>query len=187
MKKDINFSQLRARQQGFTLIEVLVAGLVLSVGVLGVAGLQVTSLKNLQSSQSYGIAAMLANDIADRMWVNREDVLETDADAYNHSTMPEDTPPDCIGGTCTPAEIAQFDIVDWQQQILGYALDGDTDIPGLLPAGSGTIEDHPTLANAYLITLRWDDDRSGSTDTTCPPVDAEDLDCYTLTLQIEGP
>ena len=63
-----NYRQAIKRQRGFTLIEVLIAGLVLSVGVLGVAGLQITALKNLQSSQSYGVAAMLANDIADRMW-----------------------------------------------------------------------------------------------------------------------
>ena len=49
-------------QAGFTLIEVLVSALVLVVGVLGVAALQVTALKNLQSSGNTGVASMLAND-----------------------------------------------------------------------------------------------------------------------------
>ena len=32
------------------------------------------------------------------------------------------------------------------------------------------------------LTVRWDDDRSGSTGTTCPPASDDDLDCYTLTV-----
>ena len=68
MRPKISLVPAPGQQQGFTLIEVLVAGLILSVGVLGVAGLQITTLKNLQSSQTYGVAAMLANDMIDRMW-----------------------------------------------------------------------------------------------------------------------
>ena len=174
----VNYSShLRSRQRGFTLIEVLIAALVLSVGVLGVAGLQVTALKNLQSSQSFGVAAMLANDIADRMWVNQAQAV---ANTYNHTDAP-DTPADCVGGTCTTAEIASFDMNDWQQQIVGYTLADTTVIPGLLPAGSGTVA-QIGASRSYLITLRWDDDRSGSTGTTCPPADEDDLDCYTLSI-----
>ncbi|MCZ6829969.1 MAG: type IV pilus modification protein PilV [Gammaproteobacteria bacterium] len=170
-------SQLASRQTGFTLIEVLIAGLVLSVGVLGVAGLQVTALKNLQSSQSSGVAAMLANDIADRMWVNQVQAL---ANAYNHTVAPVG-PSDCVAGTCTTAELADFDINDWQQHIVGYTLPDTTVIPGLLPSGSGTVA-QIGASRSYLITLRWDDDHSGSVETTCPPVDADDLDCYELTI-----
>jgi type IV pilus assembly protein PilV len=170
----ITARKISCRQSGFTLIEVLIAGLVLSVGVLGVAGLQITALKNLQSSQSYGLAAMLANDMADRMWVNRLNAL----DDYAHTAAPE-SPPDCVGAVCTDADLAKFDINDWQQQIVGYTLPDSTVIPGLLPAGSGTVT-RIGATRSYEIVLRWDDDRSGSTDTTCPPVDESDLDCYTL-------
>ena len=172
-----DYSFRSSGQSGFTLIEVLIAGLVLSVGVLGVAGLQVTALKNLQSSQSYAVAAMLANDIAERMWVNP---AQAQANAYNHTTAPS-TPPDCVAGTCTTAEIATYDINDWQQQIVGYTLPDSTVIPGLLPSGSGTVA-QIGVTSSYLVTLRWDDDHNGSTDTTCPPVDESDLDCYTLTI-----
>ncbi len=171
-----DYSFKSSRQRGFTLIEVLVAGLVLSVGVLGVAGLQITALKNLQSSQSYAVAAMLANDIADRMWVNPD---QAQANAYN--TPAAANPPDCVAGTCTTAELAHHDITDWQQQIVGYTLPDSTVIPGLLPSGNGTVA-QIGVSSSYLVTLRWDDDHSGSTDTTCPPVDESDLDCYTLTI-----
>jgi type IV pilus modification protein PilV len=181
MNTALRHRRCNSRQGGFTLIEVLIAGLVLSVGVLGVAGLQVTALKNLQSSQSYGVAAMLANDIADRMWVNQTEAL---ANNYNHTAAPE-APPDCVTGVCTTAQIASFDINDWQEQIVGYTLLDDTAIPGLLPSGSGTVElspVQPAVGTSFDIILRWDDDRSGSADTTCPAVDADDLDCYTLTI-----
>lgn len=170
-------SLLRRQQAGYTLIEVLIAALVLSVGVLGIAGLQITSLKNLQTSNHTGIAAMLANGIADRMWVNQAQVL---ANAYVHTTDPA-SPPDCIGGTCTPAQMVSFDVNDWQDQITGYSRPGGTVIPGVLPSGSGAIAQIGTT-RSYRITLRWDDDRSGSTGTTCPPVADTDLDCYTLTV-----
>ena len=55
---------------GFTLIEVLIAMLVLAVGLLGLAGLQATSLKNNQSAYNRSQATQLAYDMADRMRAN---------------------------------------------------------------------------------------------------------------------
>ncbi len=55
---------------GFTLIEVLIAMLVLAVGLLGLAGLQATSLRNNQSAYNRSQATQLAYDLADRMRAN---------------------------------------------------------------------------------------------------------------------
>ncbi|MCX7101946.1 MAG: type IV pilus modification protein PilV, partial [Methylobacter sp.] len=55
---------------GFTLIEVLIAMLVLAVGLLGLAGLQATSLKSNQSAYNRSQATQLAYDLADRMRAN---------------------------------------------------------------------------------------------------------------------
>jgi type IV pilus assembly protein PilV len=165
------------RRGGFTLIEVLVALLVLSVGVLGVAGMQVTALKNLQSSGSYGVAAMLANDIADRMWVNQPQVL---ANAYDH-TAPRNNPPDCVTETCTTLELARFDTTDWQKQIRGYTTDAEVNVPPVLPSAAGSVQ-RIGASRSFEISVYWDDDHSGSTGTTCPPISANDLDCYQLTV-----
>ena len=58
------------KNAGFTLIEVLIAMLVLAVGLLGLAGLQATSLRNNQSAYNRSQATQLAYDIADRMRAN---------------------------------------------------------------------------------------------------------------------
>ncbi len=163
--------------RGFTLIEVLIAMLVLSIGIMGVAGMQVTALKSLQSSHSYGMAALLANDIADRMWVNQAQVL---ANAYNH-TAADNNPPDCVANTCSTAQMAAYDISQWQQQMKGYTTADDTVVPAMLPLSSGAVARVGTTTS-FTISVRWDDDHSGSTGTTCPPASADDLDCYQLTV-----
>ncbi len=58
-------------QQGFSLIEVMVTMLIVSIGLLGIAGIIMTSLKNSQSSYGRSQATLLANDIIDRMRANR--------------------------------------------------------------------------------------------------------------------
>ena len=165
------------RQRGFTLIEVLISALVLVVGVLGVAALQVTALKNLQSSGNHGVASMLANDIADRMWVNQAQAL---ANAYNHNDMPGAAPTDCVANTCTEAEMAAYDVYDWQRQLRGYVTAGGVSVPAMLPAGQGEVS--LDAGTTYEIVIRWDDDRSGSTGTNCPPQSGDDLDCHTVTV-----
>lgn len=58
-------------QKGFTLTEVLVAMLVLSIGLLGLASLQVTSLRNNHSAFQLSLATNLSYGIIDRMRANR--------------------------------------------------------------------------------------------------------------------
>jgi type IV pilus assembly protein PilV len=57
-------------QRGVTLLEVLVSILVLSIGLLGYAGLQMISLKNNNSAYQRSQATLLTNDIVDRMRAN---------------------------------------------------------------------------------------------------------------------
>ena len=172
-------------QRGFTLIEVLIAMLILAVGVLGVASLQMSTYKQLQMSHNYGTAAMLAGEMADRMLANPNQVL---ANAYNH-TSSSGTPPACDSAACTAAEIATYDIAVWQTQVTGNVGSG-TLTPGSLPSGAGRV-DRVGTSNNFLITVRWDDDLSGSTGLNCasippdpngPAVTAADMECYRLTV-----
>lgn len=60
----------RARFKGFTLTEVLVALLVLSIGLLGLAGLQLRALQHTHSSYQRTLVNIQALDMAERMWTH---------------------------------------------------------------------------------------------------------------------
>ena len=65
-----NLPPCRARKSGFSLIEVMVTLLVLSIGLLGVAALQVVSLQYSSTSLHRSIAVIQANDLVERLWAN---------------------------------------------------------------------------------------------------------------------
>lgn len=138
-------------ETAFTLIEVLVSMLVLSVGLLGLAGLQATSLRNNLSAHHRSQATQLAYDMADRMRVNVEDAGNLAASTYITidpvSGATEKT--DCNSAPgCSPAEMAENDIFQWN---LG--------ITTILPNGQGAIE---VTGSLFTITINWDDDKAGN-------------------------
>lgn len=133
-------------QKGFTLIEVLVAMVVLALGLLGLAGMQATGLKNNQDAYNRGQATQLAYDLADRIRANA-----TAIGTYT-SIDPEDADgnENCLGTGCTPAEMAENDLSEWY-----------TDLTAVLPGSSGSIA---VAGNVYTITISWDDDHDGNSD-----------------------
>ncbi len=157
---------------GYSLIEVLIALLVLSIGLLGIAGMQLTGLKENQNAQYRTQAIYLANDMADRMRANPAGVT---AGSYNTidstSDASYDTQPACAA-TCTAAEIANIDAYEW--------LSGNvtTSIPNTIPLGEGLITRN-TGPGTFTITVMWDDDRQG-TGTNCGGAADENLACITL-------
>lgn len=70
---------LRRRQSGVGIIEILVAVLVLSVGLLGLAGLQLRTLRNNQSALERGVAVTETHAVADAMRADRINAVENDA------------------------------------------------------------------------------------------------------------
>ena len=125
---------------GFTLIEVLVALVIMSVGMLGIAGLYVHSMQAGRTSILHHHAVTLAGDVADRIRAN-----PTAAAAY--TAVGADN--NCIlgGVDCTPVEMAANDIFIWDQQAV------DT-----LPTGTVTIVFDNTVAPpTYEITVAWEE------------------------------
>lgn len=64
------------RQRGFTLIEALVALLVLSIGMLGVAAMQLKSLKSAHAGYQRSVASLAAVDAQERVWAKLAEVDE---------------------------------------------------------------------------------------------------------------
>ncbi|MGZ8174784.1 MULTISPECIES: type IV pilus modification protein PilV [Methylobacter] len=129
---------------GFTLIEVLIAMLVLAVGLLGLAGLQATSLKNNQSAYNRSQATQLAYDLADRIRANVAGKANYTAVLPSSATAKEN----CLTTTgCSPADLAENDLFEWNSAVSNN-----------LPSGIGTIA---TAGNMFTITITWDEDRDG--------------------------
>lgn len=165
--------------RGFTLIEVLVAMIVLAVGVMGVALMQVQTYKELQSSHNIGYAAMLAGEMADRMLANPAQTLKG-----NYSRDPGIAPvsgfsKDCSKEDCWLYAISIYDVKNWHAKV-----GGSNDARGALPSGSGEVEQ--LSDTEYRVIVRWDDDLSGSTGTDCLP-DPNELDCYVINVAVQDP
>jgi len=119
---------------GFSLIEVLVTMLILSFGLLGVAGLLVSGVSNASSSEAMAKASQLAADMADRIRANP--VFGVSATS-EYITAYVDTAP------TSPSTIAQKDKKEWLEALAAQ-----------LPQGDGQIAVDSTLRKA-VITVRW--------------------------------
>jgi type IV pilus assembly protein PilV len=126
-------------QSGFSLVEVLITLVIMSVGMLGIAGLYVQSMQAGRTSMFRHHAVTLAGDVADRIRANpRARVAYTDIDGDNNNCV--------LGGIdCSSAEMAANDIFLWKAQ----AADS-------LPRGDVTIFlDDDAVPPSYSITVSW--------------------------------
>ncbi len=159
-------AQPSKRQCGLGLVEILVTIVLVSIGVLGIAGLHMASLKTSQNAYMRTIAMLQAYDMADRIRANTEGAY---ACAYNNIvSAPND--PNCISSGCTAGQLAAYDAFDWNSSN-AY----------LLPLGQGTVTGD---SGTFLITVMWDEERAGATGTGCDPSDASDLICFRMTIRL---
>ena len=139
---------------GFTLLEVLIAIVVLSIGLLGLAGLQAAGLRNNTSAYMRTIATQQVHDMADRM---RANLIGVTGGNYDSITTAIPANPGCIATGCTAAQMAVYDAFEW-----------NTMNQNLLPLGTGTVTriGSPPGIDRFTISVRWDDDRTGVANTT---------------------
>lgn len=145
MMKPMNFThvlqQTPSRQHGVGLIEVLVAVLVLSLGLLGMAGLQASALKANQSSYGRTQAVMLSYYMLDML---RTDRAGAEGLSYN---MPATCDPEAI----TTADLSGNTRKHWLQSIRN-TLGNDDSSCGAIACDAGGL---------CTITINWDDSRAG--------------------------
>ncbi len=108
---------MQAREQGFTLVEVLVAVFVLAVGIVGAGAVQLTAERTRQQASLRSEAAQVANALAARMRVNQSIAALPDAANpylsfhYDAADGPPSAAALCFGGSsCTPDALAQSDL-----------------------------------------------------------------------------
>ncbi|MGK0498552.1 MAG: type IV pilus assembly protein PilV [Oceanicoccus sp.] len=102
----------KLQQRGLTLIEVMITLVIMSVGLLGLAGLQSTSIKDGLDIGQRSQATWLANEIAERMRANNTDPMSYDAAGANVAIASCSATParDCTSSSCNTSQMAAFDI-----------------------------------------------------------------------------
>lgn len=129
------------KQNGFTLLEVLVTLLIVSLGLLGIAGIIANSLKVNHGALVRSQASWLANDIIDRMRANRI-TAEVDASPY--------TLVNCAGAP-TLTTVPAVDLQQWCAALVAS-----------LPSGTGTgsVTMGAAPARKVTVVVTWDDARA---------------------------
>ncbi|MBN8778069.1 type IV pilus modification protein PilV [Thiobacillus sp.] len=135
---------LNKTQTGFTLLEILVAIVVLSLGLLGLAGLQAATLRNNQIAYFRAIAIQQTYDMADRIRANQAGVA---AGKYNNPAATHHACAPCG----SPQEMAEEDFYQW-----------NNNNARMLPAGIGTVVNGAN--GSFIITIAWNENtETGST------------------------
>lgn len=145
-------------QNGFSLLEVLIAIVIFSFGLLGLAGLQLVSLTSNQSANIRSTATALAYDMADRMRANMAGVsagnyngivgVDNQCQAVHYDDV------HAVPVNCTVAQLAQDDVYDWQKTAAG-----------LLPGGAAVVclDSIPATTacdgggTSYAVRVSWTD------------------------------
>ena len=152
-------------QQGFSLVEVLVAIVVLSFGLLGMVGMQAFALQSNQEARLQGQAAVLARELAEMMRGNK--VVGSDPSSTNNFYLGTFTVGSlsmgsnasyCSGANtltpcATPADVAKAEMTDWLNRV-------NTELPGA------------------RVSVCFDDapyDSSGMPQWTCPATGADEI------------
>lgn len=149
---------MKRQTAGFTLIEVLVAVLVLSAGLLGVAGTMLTATRSSTSNYLKQQGVQYAYDIVDRMRANL--LVAAAASSSNPYIVGFDTPAatpakECTSSAgsavdCNPVQMAAYDVWQWRSSM-----------KTALPGGSGAIvvdAGGPQNNTAIVtVTVQWSD------------------------------
>jgi type IV pilus assembly protein PilV len=130
-----------AAQRGFTLLEALIALVILSVGLLGVAKLVLGAVHADDSAYLRGQATQLAYELLDQMRANRPGGI-----AGNYAAAAANN--DCSTAACSPQQLAQLDLFNWNARV-----------QAALPGGAGTVVMGLDPANDVIATIAvsWND------------------------------
>lgn len=167
MKHNTHTVNRDMKADGFTLLEVMIALLIFSVGLLGLAGLQASGMQSNKTADLRSIALFMAHDMAERIRSNSRGTTG-DYDAIVTGVPAE--PTNCITTqSCTAsADIANWDVFEWQ-----------TGLSNLLPSGRGTVT-RSVATGSLTITVMWDEALTGTLGEGCGNDPAVDLKCYRL-------
>ena len=162
------------KPSGFTLLEVMVAMVIFSIGMLGLAGIQGIALQNNATAYMRTIAMQQSYNMSDIIRANKatDGSIAPDFSSLTTTLITEpskDCAVDNKTTNCTDSEMARYDIYHWQKKL-----------ERKLPSGKGKVT---LTGSVYEITVMWDEERTGATGTACSADPDIDLKCYTIHIE----
>jgi type IV pilus assembly protein PilV len=139
------------------MIETLVALVIMSVGLLGIAALHVESVKSARTATLRTKAVTLAVDMAEKMRANLAGMLNGDYIVgggdlgANHDCADDDAGGPTV--VCTPEDMADHDVWLWKQRIANPQ-------SGLPEGATGEVTSDGAAAPTFTITLAWTENDS---------------------------
>jgi type IV pilus assembly protein PilV len=154
------------KQRGMSLIEVMVAVVILASGLLGLGALQSRSLAMNQSAHYRSVAADVAADLADRIRANRTPFYAVDGlvahpqlpSLPNFADCPQNTPPDTAPVCTSGGYLMATEMAEWNQSLRSQ-----------LPGGTYVLAREAANAAGlfrYKLTLTWALDRDSGADAS---------------------
>lgn len=143
------------------MIEVLITLIIILIGVLGMAGVQMLAINNTQISRSHSLAAISGSSLSAMMQVNEpywvgttlnSTVSATMGQAWTSATIAGDSTlngnsQNCATSTCSASQLATYDLKNWA-----------LNLATVLPQGKATVKcggSSGTTPNICTITISW--------------------------------
>jgi type IV pilus assembly protein PilV len=184
---------VKRRQQGVTLIEVMISAVVVSIGLLGVFQLHLVAKRGSYESFQYTQAHALATDIVERMRANPSQLPAYASRDYGVGgfAMPAKS---CVNlttedGGCAASEMVQWDQHLWHQMLTG----GDEMIGDRVIGGASGMRGCVTVSDAAVeVVVSWRgmdetvDGAVGGSAALCGQADARRRSVRIATTIVEG-
>ena len=160
-------------QHGFSMLEILITLVIVATALLGTAGLQAHALKTNMGGQFRNQAVFLSADMAERMEANKVQAVLAGGYALAAGAAIPAASTACNTGPCTPAQLAQYDLGNWQAAIAA-----------VLPQGTGVITQavagNPPIST-YTIVINWVDRATNQTSAGSAVANAGRSEMYSIT------
>lgn len=177
--------QRLSRQRGISLIEVLMAVLIFSIGLIGLAGLMVMATRSNHAAYQRTQVTFLASTMADRMGANPVGVWNGNYDSSSYPVSASTaTNNDCSAG-CAPDALAASDQRAWSRQLTTFLpnvkakINCDNSTAGFTPSGwtlgtpasgatvavpadPGQVGMRPPYGGKCTMSIQWDEQQAGS-------------------------
>lgn len=141
------------QQQGVGLIEILITLVVITIGLLGMAGLQLHGLRNSQVAYWQTQATIISYDLIDRMRANRSIAAHGGYQIGRSETV--NTPQGCYKKRCSAHMLAQLDLAHWKQSLAQN-----------LPGGDGEVQLTMKEAGLEVQVTVWVEDKQNTPSAT---------------------